>query len=197
MPAYINFIHSISGTWGEDDDGAETPNVWTGSTTNPPNQQWCQTGATTANINVNSNNSNVTTGGPLWPQTPTGNAAASNATPVSNNNVGSSVPGQGVVNLPADMNRDNEWPTNVNNVASGNNWGDPRGIARVNTNPNDIRATDPRDTRNQSRYHPMMENCDPRITGDPRGISGKETWQTLSEFEYKISYKCRALKWKC
>lgn len=173
----INYL----GTWGEDDDGVETPNVWTGSTANPSTQQWGQSGATNTNANVNPSSSNVSTGGPLWPPTPAGTSATANAAPVSNTNVSATVTGQNVVNIPAEMKRENEWPTNVTNVQSGNNWGDPRGIPRTNTNPNDIRTTDPRDTRNQSRYHnmPIMENCDPRITGDPRGISGKKKYKSI------------------
>lgn len=80
------------------------------------------------------------------------------------------------------MKRENDWQANVNNpvaaaaaAAAANSWADPRGITRTAGNPNDIRTADPRDARNQPRYHlPMREACDPRemLHGDVRGISG-------------------------
>lgn len=171
---------NLGGTWGEDDDGVDSANVWTGAPSNQQTQQWGQASGTNAGVNVNANNSNVSAG-PIWPQQPpAGTSSATNTTAVGNNNVGNSGPGQNAVNMSTELKRDNEWTANVNNASGANNWVDPRGMPRTSGNPNDIRNTgDPRDARNPQRYNmPIIEPCDPRellVRGDLRGISGKHT----------------------
>lgn len=170
---------NLGGTWGEDDDGVDSANVWTGAPSNQQTQQWGQASGTNAGVNVNANNSNVSAG-PIWPQQPpAGTSSATNTAAVGNNNVGNAGPGQNAVNMSTELKRDNEWTGNVNNASAANNWVDPRGMPRTSGNPNDIRNTDPRDARNPQRYNmPIIEPCDPRellVRGDPRGISGKHS----------------------
>lgn len=172
---------NLGGTWGEDDDGVDSANVWTGAPSNQQAQQWGQQSGSNANVNVNANSSNVASA-TMWPPS-TGATSASN-TPVAGNNsvVGTTGPVPGAVNIPTEMKRENEWPSNVNNPAGGNNWGDPRDI-RVAGNPNDIRNSDPRDARNPPRFLRIVDPRDPSrdllrgdgrtdVRGDLRGISG-------------------------
>lgn len=173
----IFVVVNLLGTWGEDDDGVDSANVWTGAPSNQQTQQWGQASGTNSGVNVNTNNTNIAAG-PMWPQQPpAGPSSATNTTVVGNNNVGNAGIGQNTVNMSTELKRDNEWTANVNNATGANNWVDPRGMPRTSGNPNDIRNTDPRDARNPQRYNmPIIEPCDPRellVRGDLRGISGK------------------------
>ncbi|KAG4079810.1 hypothetical protein HA402_014941 [Bradysia odoriphaga] len=152
---------NLGGTWGEDDDGSEAGNVWTGApSANPPAQQWGQ----------------PSTG--MWPATQTVGAAAGpkkdgdwsgNAAATGNTNAGN-VGAAGVVG--------------AGGSGTANNWGDPREM-RSGGNPMDLRV-DPRELRAPGGTDPRAEACqrdmrmvDPReqmrgdMRGDPRGISGR------------------------
>ncbi|XP_037045653.1 protein Gawky isoform X3 [Bradysia coprophila] len=152
---------NLGGTWGEDDDGSEAGNVWTGApSANPPAQQWGQ----------------PSTG--MWPATQTVGAAAGpkkdgdwsgNAASTGNTNAGN-VGAAGVVG--------------AGGSGTANNWGDPREM-RSGGNPMDLRV-DPRELRAPGGTDPRAEACqrdmrmvDPReqmrgdMRGDPRGISGR------------------------
>lgn len=83
----------MGGTWGEDDDGLDSANVW----------------ASNSAVNVNAANTNVGQNTTMWPP-----AAGANTANTSTN------AGPGVVNIPTDIKRDNEW---TSNNASANNWG--------------------------------------------------------------------------
>lgn len=85
---------NLGGTWGEDDDGLDSANVW----------------ASNAAVNVNAPNANVGQNTTMWPP-----AAGANTANTPTN------PGpSGVANIPTDIKRDNEW---ASNNASANNWG--------------------------------------------------------------------------
>lgn len=177
---------NLGGTWGEDDDGVDSANVWTGAPSNP---------ATRPEFGSNEQKNSCFTGryyqnlvgcstAPESPQQPP--AGTSNATNTA------AQPQQQLItyrndrtdrtertdDMSTELKRDNEWTANVNNTGGANNWVDPRGMARTSGNPNDIRNTDPRDARNPQRYNmPIIEPCDPRellVRGDLRGISGKQ-----------------------
>lgn len=186
---------NLGGTWGEDDDGVDSANVWTGAPSNQQTQQWGQAGGSNAGVNVNANNSNVSAG-PIWPQQPpAGASSAANTAAVGNNNVGNAGPSQNTVNMSTELKRDNDWTANVNNASGGaNNWVDPRSMARSSGNPNDIRNADPRDARNPQRYNmPIIEPCDPRellVRGDLRGISGKHFDFDLSSNSLLLFLNC-------
>lgn len=82
----------MGGTWGEDDDGLDSANVW----------------ASNAAVNVNTANTNVGQNATMWPP-----AAGANTANTPTNS------GPSVANIPTDIKRDNEW---ASNTASANNW---------------------------------------------------------------------------
>lgn len=59
---------NLGGTWGEDDDGGDSANVWTGSQSNQATpQQWNQPSGSNAAVNVNAASANVGQNAAMWP----------------------------------------------------------------------------------------------------------------------------------
>ncbi|KAJ6641976.1 Protein Gawky [Pseudolycoriella hygida] len=149
---------NLGGTWGEEDDGSEAGNVWTGAPANTSAQQWGQPNMWPAAQPVGA------AAGPKKDGDWAGNTAAS-----GNSNAGN-VGTAGVVG--------------AGGTGAANNWGDPREM-RTGANPMDLRV-DPRELRASGGTDPRAEACqrdmrmvDPRdqmrgdMRGDPRGISGR------------------------
>ncbi|XP_030379857.1 protein Gawky isoform X2 [Scaptodrosophila lebanonensis] len=163
---------NLGGTWGEDDDGADSTSVWSGP---------ASAAAPAAAVGVNA--AGVGTGvgssaGPQWGQgvvgvglgtTGNNNSAGAGALPVvtpGGSSGSSNIAAPGAVA---------GGGGNVGNT--GNGWGDPREIRPLAGGPMDIRSVDPRDPmRGAPSGDPRdMRMLDPRdpIRGDPRGISGR------------------------
>lgn len=140
---------NLGGTWGEDDDGNDNNNVWTGGS---------------------QGNAPSVAGGPNWQgQNPqggiTGGATGGNGIwPNATPNVGANA------NIPK---KENEWGGAGVSAGGGgnNNWGDPRDTRPSNA-PIDMRNIDPRDPRAAGVDMRMM---DPRenIHGNVRGVTGR------------------------
>ncbi|SPP88999.1 blast:Protein Gawky [Drosophila guanche] len=160
---------NLGGTWGEDDDGADTGSVWTGGSVN-------NTG-TGAAVSVNPSGVNVgptvvPTAGPQWGQGVVGVGVGLGSTGGSGS---SNISGASGIGAGGGNNAGN----------TGNGWGDPREIrplAGVGGGPMDIRNVDHRETlrgggsagtsSGDPRDIRMIDPRDP-IRGDPRGISGR------------------------
>ncbi|KRF85369.1 protein Gawky isoform X2 [Drosophila virilis] len=171
---------NLGGTWGEDDDGADSTSVWTGQSSN----------STTSGVAVGANAPGVgAAAGPQWGQAVAvgvGVGVALNST--GNNNA----PATGALPAVAPV-----CGNSGNNLAvsgtvggaggsvggsTGNGWGDPRDMRPLaGAGPMDIRNVDPREPitmrgvgapTGDPRDLRMIDPRDP-IRGDPRGISGR------------------------
>ncbi|KAH8395735.1 hypothetical protein KR222_007550 [Zaprionus bogoriensis] len=162
---------NLGGTWGEDDDGADSTSVWTGPSTN----------TVSSNTPVGGNVSGVSAGvgpstaaGPQWGQNLVGVSVSVGVGLGSTANNTSGTTGALPVLTPGSSGG------NVGNT--GNGWGDPREIRPMASGgPMDIRNVDPRDPISMRavgappgdpRDLRMIDPRDP-IRGDPRGISGR------------------------
>ncbi|KAH8376030.1 hypothetical protein KR093_005602 [Drosophila rubida] len=160
---------NLGGTWGEDDDGADTSSVWTGQSTG-------NTAASggTAVIGVNPASVGTSAAGPQWGQNVSGVGVNVGLGSSGNSSTTSSGP------LPVVT---AGFAGSVGNA--GNGWGDPREIRPLGGGgPMDIRSVDPRGdaitmrgvgtgpSGGDPRDLRMIDPRDP-IRGDPRGISGR------------------------
>ncbi|XP_017467551.1 PREDICTED: protein Gawky isoform X3 [Rhagoletis zephyria] len=166
---------NLGGTWGEDDDGADSSSVWTGSSNNPTSA-----GAVgVAGVSSTGVAANVPVNGPQWGQSSvgvgvgtSGNAAGAPSVNIGSvSAVGSATGGPGV-----------NVTGSVNSVSAsgsaGNNWSDSREMSSGTVSGViAMRGVDPRDQiRGTSAAEPRdLRMLDPRdpIRGDPRGISGR------------------------
>ncbi|KAH8272446.1 hypothetical protein KR044_002972 [Drosophila immigrans] len=163
---------NLGGTWGEDDDGADTSSVWTGQSAG---NTAASAGASVVGVNAASVGAGVaaSAAGPQWGQNVVGvgvNVGLGSSGGSGGNNITTpgTVGGSG---------------GNVGNA--GNGWGDPREIRPLGGGgPMDIRSVDPRGdaitmrgvgagpSGGDPRDIRMIDPRDP-IRGDPRGISGR------------------------
>lgn len=159
--------NNLGGTWGEDDDGIETANVWTGSST----QQWNQSNVNTTGAAPSNNSSNPAASN-LWPTSPNIANSSGNSSNILVNNTHGSAAHSNVPNIPnPSIKKDGEWSSNtINPVNANTNWGDSREIRASNSSidarngeQRDIRIADPREQMRDMR-------------GDPRGISGNNKY---------------------
>lgn len=175
---------NLGGTWGEDDDVAESGSVWTGSSSNAavpvsgvvPSSVVPKGHNAGAQWNQNTVNSSIGGGASAVPAAGSVSSIVSGKIEYFNGKIVSELIEYFLIG-----------PTNVSNVnvptnpvagpgnvgASGNGWGDPRDIRPIGA-AMDMRNVDPRDSmRAASAGDPRM--LDPRdsIRGDPRGISGR------------------------
>lgn len=142
---------NLGGTWGEDDEGVEATNVWTG----PAAQQWNQQNTANAAAQPANSSTNAAAGG-VWPTSPNVNNSPANGSNImANPTTHNSMPN--VTN--PNIKKEGEWNTNVNPINANPNWVESRG----SNNSIDARNGDQRDPRDQMR----------EMRGDPRGISGK------------------------
>ncbi|XP_034112021.1 protein Gawky isoform X1 [Drosophila albomicans] len=174
---------NLGGTWGEDDDGADTSSVWTGQSTGNTSAS-----AGTTVVGVNAASVGPSASGPQWGQNVVGvgvnvglgssgnnSSATSGTLPAVSAGCGS---GGNNITAPGTVGG------NVGN--GGNGWGDPREIRPLGGGggPMDIRNVDPRaDTIAMRGVGAGPSGGDPRdlrmidprdpIRGDPRGISGR------------------------
>ncbi|XP_053969014.1 protein Gawky isoform X2 [Anastrepha ludens] len=165
---------NLGGTWGEDDDGADSSSVWTGSSNNPSTAGVVGvTGVSSTGVGANGPGN-----GPQWGQSSVGVGvgAAANATGTPSVNVGSvSVVGGPAggpgVNVPGSVN------AAAANNSAGNNWSDSREMSSgAVSGAIAMRGVDPRDQMRGTAAEPReLRMLDPRdpIRGDPRGISGR------------------------
>ncbi|EDW83596.2 uncharacterized protein Dwil_GK13697, isoform C [Drosophila willistoni] len=186
---------NLGGTWGEDDDGADSSNVWTGGGGSAGAMTSAAgSGPGAAIVGVNPSGVNVgiggsvgaSGGGPQWGLTSTGNnstgTSGGGALPVVTPGCGAgsgniSGGGGGAV-----------AGGGTNAGSAGNGWGDPREIRPLpggvggGGGQMDIRNVDHRDAMRGAggssapsgdpRDMRMIDPRDP-IRGDPRGISGR------------------------
>lgn len=153
---------NIGGTWGEDDDGAQEANVWSGNQ-NPQTPGWNQgAGANAA----------AAGGTGMWPATPGKLSFESTNEPNLLENSFSFVGVGGVnANIPK---KDNDWGAGQGNAS---NWGDPRDAMRPNAGagagPLDIRNIDPRDPRAPGSLDMRMMDTREPMQGNVRGVTGR------------------------
>ncbi|XP_017051370.1 protein Gawky isoform X2 [Drosophila ficusphila] len=154
---------NLGGTWGEDDDGADSSSVWTGGSGSNA-ASGATVGVIQGGVNVGQGGV-VSSGGPQWGQGVVGVGLGSTGGSGSNNLTGAT----GVV-----------AGGSGNSNSTGNGWGDPREIRPLPGGGSmDIRNVDHRGGGNGSggatsdpRDIRMIDPRDP-IRGDPRGISGR------------------------
>lgn len=167
--------NNLGGTWGEDDDGIEATNVWTGST----NQQWPQTNVNNAGLPP-SNNSNNASSSNMWSAQATNNSAGGSN--ILANNAHGNAAHNTVPN--ASMKKEGEWTNNPINPVN-TNWVDPREIRPSNSSidarnneQRELRLADPREQLREMR----------EMRGDPRGISGMIFFPTFLPME---TFSCK------
>lgn len=161
---------NLGGTWGEDDDGADSSSVWAGGSSSNTAVAASGVGVGAGVGPAGSSNSGGPNTGPQWGQSNVGVVAGSSGTGTGAVNMATGAVSSGGVNVPGGA--------VVGGGAAGNGWGDPRDLRSGPLGgPMDMRNVDPRDPmRAASAGDPrdlrMMDPRDP-IRGDPRGISGR------------------------
>lgn len=139
---------NLGGTWGEDDDTAETGNVWTGTpSSNPVTPQWggpAGAGGGVGGVSVGPSGG-VGSGGGVAPVAP-------NVPP------GGGTTGMWPAPSPVVKKEVNDW----SNTPAAGNWGVSNPIA----------GAEPREMRTPSA-DPRLIDPREQMRGDPRGISGR------------------------
>ncbi|XP_037952766.1 protein Gawky isoform X2 [Teleopsis dalmanni] len=167
---------NLGGTWGEDDDGVDSSNVWTGSNNNASTNS-----GNVANVGATGLGGNSASSSSQWGQ-------SSVSVGVVNSNTAAVGAQTGTLGVSSVSFVGNSGSTNVavsgtaSNInhgnSPGNGWGDPRDLrSGPIMGTMDMRNVDPRDPlRAASAGDPRdIRMIDPRdpIRGDPRGISGR------------------------
>uniref|UniRef100_A0A1A9V7V6 UBA domain-containing protein n=1 Tax=Glossina austeni TaxID=7395 RepID=A0A1A9V7V6_GLOAU len=158
---------NLGGTWGEDDDGPETSNVWTGGPGNASVNSVVSVGVPGVTSNAGG-----PTNGSQWGQGTVSVAASGQGAIAAPGNIPNVASGGNANALGVSV----PGTTSIAaGSAAGNGWGDLRGGPMGG--PLDMRSVDPRDPmRATSAGDPRdLRMLDPRdpIRGDPRGISGR------------------------
>ncbi|EDW99326.1 protein Gawky isoform X1 [Drosophila yakuba] len=153
---------NLGGTWGEDDDGADSSSVWTGGSVSNAGSG-AAVGVNQAGVNVGPGGV-VSSGGPQWGQGVVGGGLGSTGGNGSSNLTGT--PGVATGNSGNSSNTGNGWgdPREIRPLAVGGSM-DIRNVEHRGGNGSGATSSDPRDIR-------MIDPRDP-IRGDPRGISGR------------------------
>ncbi|XP_016967317.1 protein Gawky isoform X2 [Drosophila biarmipes] len=152
---------NLGGTWGEDDDGADSSSVWTGGSVNNAGSG-SAVGVNQGGVNVGPGGV-VSSGGPQWGQGVVGVGLGSTGNGSSNLSGSTGVVAGGSGNS---SNTGNGWgdPREIRPLAGGGSM-DIRNVDHRGGNGSGGSSSDPRDIR-------MIDPRDP-IRGDPRGISGR------------------------
>ncbi|XP_054091646.1 protein Gawky isoform X3 [Zeugodacus cucurbitae] len=166
---------NLGGTWGEDDDGAESSSVWTGSSNNPTTAG----NVGVAGVNTTSVGGNNPGNNAQWGQSNVGIVvgATSNTTGAVSGNIGNVSTVGGGTGVPG-VNVSGNVNAASTSGSTGSNWGDSRELnsGGVSSTVN-MRGVDPRDPMRgtsaaETRDLRLIDPRDP-IRGDPRGISGR------------------------